>query len=110
MKLLLLMYLEGDEDCVERLIAESGIGVWSRLPVEGHGPGARGWYGEVAPYDSRIVVAIAPEETAHRLLAGIEECRGVQDPAHPIHAFQLDVERTAACLCPPPDEKERSRT
>ena len=107
MKLVLLMYLEGDEHCIERLLAETGVGVWSRLAVEGHGPGAPGWYGEVAPYDSRSALAIVPDDTALRLLAAVEGCRGVQDPAHPIHAFQVDVERTVACLCSPAG-KDRS--
>ncbi len=99
MKLVVLMYLEGDEACVERLLAEREVGVWSRLPVEGHAPGTKGWYGEVAPFASRIVLAIVPAETARGLLAAVEECRGVQDPAHPIRAFQVDVEKTAACNC-----------
>ena len=99
MKLVLLMYLEGDEPCIERLLAETRVDVWSRLTVEGHGPGAPGWYGEVAPYDSRTALAVVSDDTAEQLLAAVEECRGVQDPTHPIHAFQVDVERTARCLC-----------
>ncbi|MDX1623817.1 MAG: hypothetical protein R3199_07530 [Gemmatimonadota bacterium] len=99
MKLVLLMYLEGDEACVERLLAEQGVAVYSRLPIEGVGPGARGWYGEVAPYASRMIVTMVEGEAAARLLDAVSECRGVQDPSHPIRAAMVDVERATACLC-----------
>lgn len=99
MKLVLMMYLEGDEACVERLLREQEVALYSRLPIEGVGPGARGWYGEVAPYASRMIMAIVEEETASRLLDAVAGCRGVEDPSHPIRAAMVDVERTAACLC-----------
>ena len=99
MKLVLLMYLEEDEPCVDRLLEEQGVGAFSRLPVEGHGPGERGWRGEVPAYRSRMVMAVVPEETASRLIEAVEECRGIEDPAHPVRAVEVGVERVAACLC-----------
>ena len=38
MKLVMLAYLEGDEKCVDRMLAELDITTFSRLVVEGHGP------------------------------------------------------------------------
>ena len=99
MKLVMILYLEEDEACVDRLLAEQGVGAFSRLPLEGHGPGARGWRGDVPAYRSRLVLTVTEEETAARLLHAVEECRGMQDPTHPVRAVQVPVERVASCLC-----------
>ena len=99
MKLVLLMHLEEDDLCVERLLREAGVELYSRLPIEGHGPGAEGWYGEPAPYRSRLVLSVVPEPRAVQVVEAVAECRGVKDSKHPIRAFQLDVEAVAACLC-----------
>lgn len=112
MKLVLLMYLEDDEACVERLLVGEGVAIWSRLPIEGHRPGRGGWYGGVAPYRSRLDMVIVDEDAAERLLAAVEGCRGVADPAHPIRAVLVDVEKVASCLCektgePRPDAAPR---
>lgn len=99
MKLVLLMYLEEDEPCVDRLLEKERVGAFSRLPLEGHGPGVQGWRGDVPAYRSRLVMAVTGEETAARLLHAVEECRGMQDPTHPVRAVQVPVERVASCLC-----------
>ena len=58
MKMILLMYLEGDEECVALLLREQNIGVYSQMSMEGHSNGmAPGWYGETAPFRSRTVFA-----------------------------------------------------
>ena len=93
MKLVLLTYLEDDDDLVTRQLEVSGVPVFSRLPVEGHGAGARGWYGEVAPYRSRMVFSVLPDDEAARLLEAVEGWPDGQDPKHPVRAFQVDVER-----------------
>ena len=31
MKMILLMYLEGDEECVERLLKDIGVGMYSQM-------------------------------------------------------------------------------
>lgn len=100
-KLLLLMYLEDDEGCVDRLLGEHEVGIFSRLSMEGlaHGAG-RGWYGVSLPYQSQLILALLPAEQADRLMAAVADCRGVQDPRHPIRAVQLAVDRSASCECP----------
>lgn len=98
--MVVLMYLKEDEACVDRLLAESRVPVYSRLDVEGITPGAApGWYGESAPYASEMIVAIVADDVAAALLEAVSECRGVQDPQHPIRALQLPVERETACRC-----------
>lgn len=97
MKLVMLMYLEEDDGCVERLLGEAEVPVYSRLPLEGVGDGAAGWYGSVPVYRSRMAMAVVEEETAGRILAAVEECRGVADRRHPIRALQMDVETLTAC-------------
>ena len=100
MKMILLMYLEGDEECVGRLLKDLGVGVYSQMSMEGHSSGqAAGWYGEAAPFRSRMVFAFVSKEQAGDILAAVRSCTGVEDPRHPIRAFELDVARTAACGC-----------
>jgi hypothetical protein len=99
MKLVLLMYLEEDEPCVARLLEELGVEAFSRLPLEGHGPGEKGWRGEVPAYRSRLVLAVVPEATAEGLMRAVRDCTGIQDSAHPVRAVQVAVEDVAACLC-----------
>ena len=99
MKLVLLMYLEEDEACVARLLDERGVEAFSRLPLEGHGPGQKGWRGEVPAYRSRMVMVLAPEATAADLMRAVRDCRGIVDPAHPVRAVQVGVEDVATCLC-----------
>ncbi len=100
MKLVILMYLETDEKCVENLLADQKIPVFSRLPVEGVAAGvASGWYGTSAPYRSSMIMTVLDQDAAERLLAAVHACRDIEDPRHPIHAMQLDVERTVVCEC-----------
>lgn len=100
MKMVMLTYLEGDEKCVERLLGQLRVDRFSRLAMEGHGPsGSAGWYGSPSPYRSEMILVFAEDQTAASLLAGVQACTGVQDPKHPIRAFQLGVEAAAACGC-----------
>jgi hypothetical protein len=100
MKMILLMYLEGDEECVERLLKDIGVGMYSQMSMEGHSRGeAAGWYGESAPFRSRMVFAFMSKEQSDHVLAAVRSCTGVEDPRHPIRAFELDVARSAACGC-----------
>jgi hypothetical protein len=99
-KLVILMYLRADTDCVDRLLSESQVPVYSRLEMEGIAKAAGGgWYGESAPFSSEMIVAVVPDGIAASLLEAVAECKGVQDPGHPIRALQLLVERETACGC-----------
>ncbi len=102
MKLVMLTYLEGDEKCVERLLGELEVPMFSRLAVEGHErASSAGWYGSgsVAPYRSELIFVFVDEELAEEILQKVEACTGVEDPKHPIRAFALDVAAAAACGC-----------
>ena len=94
MKLVFLMYLEDDDAAVMRLLEKQGVSHWSRMPLEGHSAGTAGWYGQVAPYHSRMVFTVMPADQAQELLDAIAACTDCQDPSHPIHALQVDVERS----------------
>jgi hypothetical protein len=99
-KLVILMYLRADTDCVDRLLSESQVPVYSRLEMEGIAKSAGGgWYGESAPFSSEMIVAVVPDDVAASLLEAVAGCKGVQDPGHPIRALQLRVERETACRC-----------
>ena len=100
MKLVFFMYLEDDTEHVLRLLDEHDVVVYSHLPIEGHWPGMRGWYGEVAPYASRLTFTILPEEQAGQLLAAVADCSECEDPHHPVHAMQVDVEAAAHSWSP----------
>lgn len=95
--MVLLMYLEDDRSCVERLLRGTGVEVFSRLAVEGRGPGAAGWLGEVPSYASEIVMAVVEDEAARALLSAVEEERACEDARHPVRAVQVAVEASAAC-------------
>jgi hypothetical protein len=98
MKLVYLMYLADDESCVNRLLGAQEVTAFSRLPVEGHGPGsAVGWTGEIQPYQSQVVMTILPDEKAAALMQAVESCTGVEDPRHPIRAVQMPVEQYSCC-------------
>lgn len=100
MKLVMLTYLEGDEKCVDRMLAELGVDAFSRLPIEGHGQaGAGGWYGSGSPYRSEMILIFTEDAKARAVLAGVQACTAVEDPKHPIRAFLLGVEDAAACGC-----------
>jgi len=93
-KIVWLMYLEDDDDVARRLLHEAGIGAYSVLPLEGHGSGAAGWLGEVPAYRSRMAFAVVPPDAADRLMEAVAACGGCADPSHPIHAMQVDVEKS----------------
>ncbi|MGD2070261.1 MAG: hypothetical protein PVI57_16415 [Gemmatimonadota bacterium] len=96
MKMVLLMYLEDDEAAVDRMLEEHRVTAFSRVNLEGHGKGQpAGWYGQVAPYRSRMVFTLLPEERAAELLEAVAKCSECLDPRHPIHAVLLAVEDTA---------------
>jgi hypothetical protein len=104
MKLVMLLYLEEDEGCVDRFLRETGVAVFSRTSIEGiggalpGGKGGQGWYGETAPYASRLAFAIVPPGQAEEILAAVDEGRGGLDNRnHPVRAFQLPIEAAAAC-------------
>lgn len=97
MKLMVLLYLEEDEACVDDLLGKHDVAVFSRTSVEGIGPGAPGWYGTAAPYRSRMVIALVEPGLANEILGAVEQGTGLKDSRHPIHALQLDVERQAVC-------------
>ena len=94
MKLVILMHLEDDAEGVEQLLAEHEVAAYSELPVLGHGSGAKGWYGEVAPYRSRMLLAFLKEEKAGELIEAVEHCTICKHPRHPVHAWVVDVERS----------------
>jgi hypothetical protein len=96
MKLVILMHLEDDAELVSELLAHHQVAAYTQLPVEGHGRGTAGWYGKVAPYRSQMLIAFLPAAKAEELTRAIGECAGCSDASHPIHAWQMDVEKSVA--------------
>lgn len=100
MKLVVLMFLEDDTVNVEKLLEEHRLIAYSEVPIEGHGLGTAGWYGKVPPYASRMLLVFLDADKAEELLAAVSACTRCKDPNHPIHAWQVDVERAAASGLP----------
>lgn len=100
MKLVILMYLEDDEPGVRQLLDQHEVAAYSELPVEGHGLGTAGWYGKVAPYRSRMLLAFLSVHKAGELIAAVAACTGCKDATHPIHAWQVDVEKVVTSGLP----------
>jgi len=92
MKLVLLLYLEGDGPAVTKLLLEQGISAYSRLPIEGLGVGkAGGWYGDIATHTSKMIFAVVSDEEADSLLGAVKEVK-IQDTGHHIHLAKLKLE------------------
>lgn len=100
MKLVILMYLEDDRDGVKRILSEHQVVAYSELPVEGHGLGTAGWYGKVAPFESRMLLAFLPAAKAGELMSAVAACTECKDRNHPIHAWLMDVEQSVASMPP----------
>lgn len=96
MKLILLLFLEDDAGVVRKLLEEHDVMAYSELPLEGHGEGRPvGWYGDVAPYRSRMAFTLVPRDRARELVDAVRRCTGCQDSGHPVHVLQLGVEEMA---------------
>ena len=94
MKMVILMYLEDDERCAAELLNRFAVASFTRIPVEGHGPGARGgWYGSTSPYRSQLTFTFVDDEVASELVEAVSSCAGVADPGHPIRAAMFEVEK-----------------
>jgi len=94
MKAVILMYLEDDSKGVQKLLADHDVSTYSQLPVEGHGVGTAGWYGKVAPFRSRMLLAFVAAAKADEFLSAVRTCTGCVDRGRPIHAWQMDVEKS----------------
>lgn len=103
MKLVILMFLEDDTPSVEKLLSDHHLVAYSEIPVEGHGMGTAGWYGKVAPYQSRMLMVFLGSDKAEELLAAVSTCTSCKDPNHPIHAWQVEVEKVATSGLPSRD-------
>jgi len=93
MKLVFLMYLEEDDAAVQEMLRRQKVATWSGVSLEGHATGTTGWYGDVAPYRSRMVFSVMPAPQAEELMEAVANCTACQDKAHPLRALQVDVER-----------------
>lgn len=100
MKLVVLMYLEEDAPNVQKLLTAHGVTAYSELPVTGRGEGTTGWYGTVAPFKSRMLIAFVPAAKADELTTAIGTCTGCTDPNRPIRAWQMDVEKAVTSMRP----------
>ena len=101
MKLVFLLYLEDDDRLVREQLDLIGVRVFSALPLEGHGTGGSGWYGDVAPYRSRMVFAAVSDEEATTLLEVVRTWPVGQDPSHPIRAFRVNIEEAVTQVTTP---------
>lgn len=96
LKMVVLLYLEDDDEAVTRLLADQGIAAFSRVELDGHGEGgSAGWYGRTSPYRSRMIFALVPPDRAGALLEAVRGAEGLQDCAHPVHGVQVGVEAAA---------------
>jgi len=100
MKAVILMYLEDDSRGIEALLADHDVSAYSELSVEGHGLGTAGWYGKVAPFQSRMLLAFLSAAKAEELLVAVGSCTGCVDKEHPIHAWMVDVEKSVTSGAP----------
>ncbi len=94
------MHLEDDDACVDWILRDPEVPAFSRLPEEGHGAApSAGWYGEAAPFRSRMVLAFADDALADCVPGAVRACTSIEDPRHPIRASKLNVKDAAYCGC-----------
>jgi len=92
-KLVILSLLEDDIEMLHALLRVHGVMAYSELPVEGHGAGTTGWYGEIPPYRSRMVLSFMAAAPAEALLDAVAACTECKDSRHPVRAWMVEVER-----------------
>ena len=100
MKLVAVMSLDAYRDDLHRIYRDHDIRIFSEIDIQGYHyqqtPAATeiGWFGHAShPAYSTLTWAFLPDEQAGPLLDAIDAFNTRNDPSHPVHAFQMPVDR-----------------
>jgi hypothetical protein len=98
MKLIGVMSLEENRPDVRELFEKHGVQIFSETEIKGHTLltiEKYGWWptDRSAPMYSTLCFAIVPRLRADEIMAEFEKRAEQDTSAHPIRAFQVDVER-----------------
>ena len=98
MKLIGVMSLEENKANVRELFEKHGVQIFSEMEIKGHTLSTIEKYGwwptdRSIPIYSALCFAIVAKLRADEIMAEIEKRAEQDTSAHPIRAFQIDVER-----------------
>lgn len=100
MKLVAVMSLDMYREELHRIYRDHSIQIFSEIDIEGYHhrqtPDATqiGWFGHANhPAYSTLTWAFLNDEQADQLLDAIDAFNATNDPAHPVHAFKMPVDR-----------------
>ncbi|MEJ2719875.1 MAG: hypothetical protein P8181_01865 [bacterium] len=98
MKLIGLMSLDDAKEDLHTLFEKHGVQIFSEMEIKGHTLTTiqkYGWWptGRSTPAYSTLCFAVIPRLRADEIMDEIEALAAKDQSAHPIRAFQVDVER-----------------
>lgn len=100
MKLVAVMSIDSNRDTLHELYKEHAIRVFSEIDIQGHyhenaaSTSDIGWFGRPSRSAySTLTWAFVSDQEAEAFMEAIAGFNATHDPAHPIRAFQMDVER-----------------
>lgn len=101
MKLLMVTALQEYQETIARVFREQGVKAYSAGDIQGFSnngpdkPSSDNWFGyeNRFPKESVMVFSFTEEQTAAAVLEALQKINGELDPAFPVRAFILPVER-----------------
>ncbi len=98
MKLIGVMSLDEAKEDIRKLLERHGIEIFSEMEIKGHTLSTIEKYGwwptdRTVPMYSTLCFAVIPKLRADEIMDEIEALAEKNESAHPIRAFQVDVER-----------------
>jgi hypothetical protein len=98
MKLIGVMSLDEVKEDVHQLFERHGVQIFSEMEIKGHTLSTIQKYGwwptdRSVPVYSALCFAVIPKLRADEIMGEIEKLADKDESAHPIRAFQVDVER-----------------
>lgn len=101
MKLLMVTALEEYQEAIAHVFRDQGIKAYSAGDIQGFSnngsdkPSTDNWFGHESriPKGSVMIFSFTEEQTATAVLEALQKLNGELDPAFPVRAFILPVER-----------------
>ena len=98
MKLIVVLSIIEEQECVARLLHEAGLVRFSSVPISGYKKrkecSSLSWFGRGSRCEktnSLMLFSFADEELAHRVVERVDRANAEGNHRFPLHAFVLDV-------------------
>ncbi|RMH70910.1 MAG: hypothetical protein D6675_07960 [Gemmatimonadetes bacterium] len=97
MKLVALMALAKDMDCIKRVFQDHHVQIYSEVEITGHTFATLKQYGWFSKRDiptySSLCFALVPADVAQVVMDEVEQLQQENPSDHPVHGFVIDVEK-----------------